>query len=252
MEWPGGSQAGIDSEHEEFAASDFHFAPSPLVADSLRADGVPDEKILTTSYGWDPERIASSSSPPRPAHGDEIRFLFVGTVCLRKGAHRLVDAWKRAGSPGRLILAGAIASDFPKHFVESLNDPTIELLGYTSNIGSVFQSADVFVFPSFEEGGPMVTYEAMGAGLPVITTPMGAGAIAREGEGAIILPPDDPEAWAGAIRLLATNADLRAEMGRLSAARAPLFTWKQCARTRIELLREALARRECSLAAAVE
>lgn len=252
LEWtPPFPQEVIDAERRQFDAADLHFAPSPMVADALRAEGVPDEKILATSYGWEPERIVGAPEPTRRA-GGETRFLFVGSICLRKGVHRLIDAWRRAGSPGRLVLAGRVADDFPRHFVEALDDPTIELPGYTTNIGPVFRSSDVFVFPSFEEGGPLVTYEAMGAGLPVITTPMGAGTIAHDGEGAIILPPDDPEAWAEAMLRLASDPDLRAEMGRQGAARAAQFTWEKCAETRIKLLSGALARRECSLAATVE
>ena len=48
---------------------------------------------------------------------------------------------------------------------------------YTSDIALAYREADFFAFPSLEEGGPLVTYEAMANGLPVLTSPMRAGGV---------------------------------------------------------------------------
>ena len=56
------------------------------------------------------------------------------------------------------------------------------VIDFVADVRALYRTADVFVFPSLEEGGPQVTYEACGCGLPVITTPMGAAESARQNQ----------------------------------------------------------------------
>ena len=67
-------------------------------------------------------------------------------------------------------------------------------MDYTRDIAFAYREADFFAFPSLEEGSPLVTYEAMANGLPVLTSPMGAGGIVRDGKDGIIVSPYDEEA----------------------------------------------------------
>lgn len=227
----------IAEERADLLHCHYVFAPSPLVANSLRAEGVPEEKILSVSYGWGPDRIQQYQPDNSHLMAGRLRVLFVGLICLRKGVHRLLEAWKAAGVDGELILAGRVDPAFESRWGEELRAPNIRLLGFVSNISEVFRSADVFAFPSFEEGSPLVTYEAMASGLPVVVSPMGAGGIVREGEGGMILAPEDTTGWAAAFRRLAAEPALRFEMGRQAARRAAEFTWDRCAEVRLRALR---------------
>jgi glycosyltransferase involved in cell wall biosynthesis len=74
-------------------------------------------------------------------------------------------------------------------------------------------SAEIFLFPSRDEGHPNVVIEAMAAGLPVISTPVGAIAeTVIDSVTGFIVPTQDPEALAEKIRLLITDQDLRRKM----------------------------------------
>ncbi|MEG4235840.1 glycosyltransferase family 4 protein [Microcoleus sp. Pol11C3] len=97
-----------------------------------------------------------------------------------------------------------------------------------------------FAFPSLEEGSPLVTYEAMANGLPVLTSPMGAGSIARDGKDGIIVSPYDEEALVTGLQQLAGCAELRLRMSDSARSRAQEFTWEKVARRRAELVLERL------------
>ena len=102
-----------------------------------------------------------------------FRALFVGTICVRKGVPQLLAAWKKSGVEGELLLVGKVEPAIRPLLEPYLENNSVRALGFTSDVGRLYKSADVFVFPTLEEGGPQVTYEAAGCGLPIITTPMG-------------------------------------------------------------------------------
>jgi glycosyltransferase involved in cell wall biosynthesis len=228
------TDAKIQRENYKLALADFVFAPSPKVEESLRENGVPAEKILPCSYGWDPDRLRGTAPSP-PAKGG-VTVLFVGTLLVRKGIHLLLDAWSRAGIAGRLRLAGTVPADIAAHCAKHLNRPDVECLGFVGDVGSAFAAADIFAFPSLEEGGPMVVYEAMASGLPVVVSPMGAGRIVRHGLDGFVIDPYDRDAWIETLRRLAADAELRRTMGAAARQRAREFTWAQAGRRRGALL----------------
>lgn len=201
--WPvmdGIDEASVALEAQELGLADRVFAPSPGVRASLEDLGVETSHILSTSYGFDPARLVGTS-----------RAL-------------LFEAFARAGMNARLVIAGRIAPDIAHAHAEFLARPDVIALGHVSDVGAVYRSADAFVFPSLEEG-PMVTYEAMGAGLPVVVSPMGAGAIARDGLDGYVVPPHDADAFAAALARLADDPTARASLGASAKARALDFTW---------------------------
>lgn len=221
-------------EAVEMALADAVFCPSPMVSESMRFIGVAENKLLETSYGWEPARLHGSSRALPPADGPT--FLFVGLVCFHKGAHILVEAWEKAGIRGRLLLAGQVEPEFKALFGKRLERPDIVQLGFVRDIGAVYRSADWFIFPSLAEGGPQVTYEAGGCRVPAIVTPAGAGHMTRDGQEGLVIASHDPAQWAAAIRDVAGKPDLREKMAARAEARAQLFTWAQVGARRIELL----------------
>jgi len=224
----------IAEENRKLLLADSVFCPSPMVRSSMLENGVAEEKLLDSSYGWAPERFPSTELPA-PENPVPV-FLFAGTLCLRKGVLLLLEAWKRAAINGELVLCGGIDPAIESTLSQHLGRKNIRHITYTRNIGEVFRMADVFVFPSLEEGGPMVTYEAMAHGIPPLVTAMGAGAIVENGISGMVLPDLDVDAWAAAIVEFAENRDKRQAMGNNARERAALFTWKEVAARRAGLL----------------
>lgn len=228
------SESQIAEENRKLELSDAVFCPSPMVRKSMLDNGVAEEKLMPTSYGWAPERFPSIDAPRR--ENAEPVFLFTGTLCIRKGVLLLLEAWKKAKIRGKLLLCGGVYSDIEAAMERHRTTPGIEHIAYTKNIGEVYRQADLFIFPSLEEGGPMVTYEAMAHGIPPLVTAMGAGAIARDGVDGVVLPDFDVDAWAAAMTEMAENREKREAMGRNARERAAEFTWKEVAARRARLL----------------
>ena len=107
------------------------------------------------------------------------------------------------------------------------------VLDFVRDIGALYRSADIFVFPSLEEGAPLVTYEAAACGLPVITTPMGAASIVRHNREGLVIDPYDSASWIAAIRVFSREIPERRRSMRTAAVeRAQSFHWSAVARRR--------------------
>ena len=208
----------------EFAEADYITVPSPFVYDSMVERGIPEKKLILIPFGVTLEKFGSSCGPlARPS----FVALFVGEVGLRKGVPYLLQAWAELNlKNAELWLAGAVASDIKKVLSKYRNRKDIKHLGFVKNVPELMAKADIFVFPSIEEGSALVTYEAMAAGLPVVTT-ANSGSVVRDGQEGFVLPIREVGALKEKIKLLYNERDLREEMGERARARVQDFTWYQ-------------------------
>lgn len=91
----------------------------------------------------------------------------------------------------------------------------IHFLGYRTDIQELYQTADLFVMPSFREGLPRSLMEAMAAGLPCIVSNIrGNVDLIHNNINGILCDPKDETAFAKAIVNLFNNETVRTEMGR--------------------------------------
>lgn len=230
----------IDREDELISEATHVFSPSPMVTQSLIEAGVPNAKILETSNGWSPERINQKRVvPPKPPG---LNVLFMGRVCVRKGAHLLLRAWAASGVKGRLTLVGNIEPVIRERCAAWLNRDDVSAVGRVTDVVPRYRSADVFALPSVEEGDPLVTHEAMACGLPCVLSPMGAGAVARHGIDALVHDPFDTDWWIDTFQRLSRSPDERQSIGRAAELRARFFTWEEVARRRYGLLQSIVHR----------
>lgn len=107
-----------------------------------------------------------------------------------------------------------------------------------------YAEADVFVFPSFEEGMPNVVLEAMASGLPIVATDIYAHrGLVKDGKNGFLVPAGDAGGIRTALEALAGDATLREAMGQASRAMAVEYSWERTARTYLELSRQAVQAR---------
>lgn len=203
--------------------ADYLFAPSDFVVDCLVEAGVPPERIVKIPYGVDPSRF-------RPPAGDRpnepFRALFVGQIGVHKGVPSLLEAWRRLSLPGaELVLVGPV-NRVGRKLLERSGDVCRWVGALPKHeVHRWFAASDIFVFPSLAEGSALVTYEAMAAGLPLVTTP-NSGSVMRDGVDGFLVPPRDVDALCDRIRFLHDHPDVRHGMGR--RARAVIqegYTW---------------------------
>ena len=94
----------IQREDPEISLADFIFCPSPEVKKSYLESGVPDRKLISSSYGWSPKRFADISQ--KKLLSETLTVLFEGYIFVRKAVHLLLRAWEKSGIKDRLLLYG--------------------------------------------------------------------------------------------------------------------------------------------------
>lgn len=110
--------------------------------------------------------------------------------------------------------------------------------GLTDNVPDVLRNADLFVFPSFYEGMPMVLAEAMAAGLPIVAAAVGGiPDMLEDGENALLCKPD-AALVATAVERLLSDEGLRKTLGTAARGRAADFSSDAMARAYLDVYRQ--------------
>jgi len=178
--------------------------------------------------------------------------LFVGRLSQKKGAHIVVKAMDEviaAHPDAALVLVGskwygANAEDSyvrqVRQMVEALNTKTV-MTGFLppAQVTSHYYLGDIFICASqWREPLARIHYEAMAAGLPIITTDRGGNAEVVEGAGNGIIISDysQPQAFADAIKFLLAHPDIALNMGKTGRRLAEeKYSWERVARDLMDL-----------------
>lgn len=212
---------------------------SPHTAGVLAADyGVAPARIAVALPGVDPRERAQGGHPPR--------LLTVGTVTPRKGHDVLIAALARirdlpwtSTMAGSLDRAPSCAAALRAHVAASGVAGRVTLAGEISDqaLTELYRRADLFVLPSRYEGYGMVFADALASGLPVVACAAGAVAGTVPADAALLVPVDNAEALAGALRRLLTDPAMRRAMADAAwAAGQKLPTWESCAQAAAKVL----------------
>ncbi|OKH41532.1 glycosyl transferase family 1 [Calothrix sp. HK-06] len=185
------------------------------------------------NLGLNPQQVFVLPNPtelplqtPQRLNANKVTLLFCGRVGQRKGAFDLIRAFAKLPAQqqncSELILAGDGDIEQGQKLVESLNiEKHINFLGWLNSEqrDKLLASADVFVLPSYNEALPMAILEAMGWGLPVISTPVGGiPELVISNKNGFLVSPGDIQQLYEAMQTLIENKALRLSLG--NAARA--------------------------------
>jgi glycosyltransferase involved in cell wall biosynthesis len=150
---------------------------------------------------------------------DDVQIILtVGRVTDQKAHLELVEAFARIinqHSKTYLIIIGAkIDKPYLNRLEELISSKALVdrvlLLGARRDIPNWLAAADIFVFPSKYEGLPVALSEALVAGLPCISTNVGAiPELIRHEETGLLVPLNDVLAIASSISGLLNNEVLR-------------------------------------------
>jgi glycosyltransferase involved in cell wall biosynthesis len=190
---------------------------------------VPSNRVSVVCPGTD-----TCAKHVRTPHA-HLQLLAVGSIVPRKGYDLLVAALARLiDLPWQLVIAGdctrsaEAVRQLEGEIARLKLDERVVLRGAlsTDEVASLYEASDLFVLPSRFEGYGMAYAEAIAHGLPVIGTTAGAiPEVVPEGAG-ILVPVDDVDALASALRRMMENP---AERERFAArARASTFpSWSE-------------------------
>lgn len=119
---------------------------------------------------------------PEIGCGRKLNLIFVGFIRNAKGIHCLMDLWVELKKKSidflfRVVGDGEMFQEV-QEFIEN-NDLGNNVILYGKiddriQINDLLKCSDLFVFASLSEGSPRVVIEAMGCGIPVISTPVGS------------------------------------------------------------------------------
>jgi glycosyltransferase involved in cell wall biosynthesis len=224
-----------ETEREALAAAARVVVTSEATARIVVADyDVPPHHVSVVRPGNDPV-------PPAPGSNDGVvRLLSVGSVVPVKGYDLLAAAVAMLGDmPWRLTIAGdrtrdvATAARLDADISAYGLGDRVEVLGAVppERMIELYLAADVFVLASRFEGYGMALTEAIGHGLPVVSTIAGAIPDTVPAGTGLLVPPDDAAALTQALRhLIGDHAERRRLATNARAAGARFPTWQDSAR----------------------
>jgi glycosyltransferase involved in cell wall biosynthesis len=125
---------------------------------------------------------------------ERLRFVVAGPIAIS------TDAVKNA--PANMSFIGPVTRD---------------------RVSSLYQSADLFVFPTLSDGFGITQLEAMAHGLPVIATP-NCGEVVEHGLNGLIVPPRNANALAEAILAIVCDAKRFESMAAAATETAGRFS----------------------------
>ena len=150
--------ARIDRELER---ADLILAPTAFVRRGLVAEGCEPGKIAVQPYG------ASSSSDITAdiTERESDLVLFVGQISYRKGVH-LIGSYARRMPDVRFVLVGPMVTAK----VLSSMPSNVSYIGSRSSteVNRLMHVATTLLLPSIEDACPLVVYEALACGCPVV------------------------------------------------------------------------------------
>jgi glycosyltransferase involved in cell wall biosynthesis len=170
--------------------------------------------------------LASFAVRPLPAASlaGAVRFLFIGRLLGDKGVREYVQAarlLKRLHPDVVCTLVGGLDIN-PSAIGRSeldgwVADGSIKFLGRLADVRPAIEACSVYVLPSYREGTPRTVLEAMAMGRAIVTTDApGCRETVVHGDNGFLVPVQDAEALAQAMRRFIEQPALQQRMGTRS------------------------------------
>lgn len=209
------------------------FSTSPLIC---RASS---KNVYCSSHAYrQAGEIENKSLEPTCNGLVEPYFLFVGVIKERKNVFNIVSAFielkKKYNLPHKLIIAGKGGGSYLDKINELIKKEVLEneiiFTGYVSDerLVGLYKGAEALVFPSLVEGFGFPVLEAMGVGVPVITSKTSSLSEVA-GEAALLVDPYSISEIAEAMHKIASDGNLRRDLISRGLERIKYFSWQQTA-----------------------
>ena len=210
------------------ALGKFHavVAVSRSVHETLIRTGVPPGRLHLIANAWrgvDEPLTRRAAREILGIEGDGFHVGWVGRLSHEKGPDLFLEALAllaKEGITASVVGAGREQSDLMARARRNGIADSVLWHGAVANAGRLQPAFDLFVLSSRTEGTPMVLFEAMAAGTPIVSTAVGGVPDVLGDREALLTPPENPAALADAIR--SVWRDPTAAKHRTTAARARL------------------------------
>lgn len=200
-------------------------AVSEPLCDVLVRDGVRRNRVHLIQNAWDGTVAFVDRQAARQALGvpiEGIRIGWVGRISHEKGPDVVIDALALL-SDARIALS--IVGDGDARVAAEARAAALGIAdritwhGMVHEAASLFRAFDVFVLSSRTEGTPIVLFEAMAAGVPIVATAVGGVPDVVCSREAVLVTEEDPAALAAAITDTLENPAAALERARAARRR---------------------------------
>lgn len=161
---------------------------------------------------------------PAPPHLQPVTFTLVARLLREKGVYEFVEAARQVRErfpQARFLLIGPLDSNpgaVTREEVETwVRNGWVTWLGGVEDVRPYLEQTSVFVLPSYREGLPRSTQEALAMARPVITTDVpGCRETVIHGKNGFLVPPRDAQTLAQAMVRFLESPELISRMGQAS------------------------------------
>lgn len=209
------------------------YRPQLLICNSAytaRAMPATAARVEICRYPVDPGPVTDRQARRGEAAGDAV-ILIAARMERWKGHRLLIEALGRLdGVPGwQCWVVGGAQNPSEAAYERSLHalarvrgiQHRLRWLGQREDVPSLLAAADVYCQPNEGPEPFGISFvEALNAGLPVVTTAIGAAPEIVDGACGVLVPPADPEQLSAALAALIRDGGRRARLAAAAAARA--------------------------------
>ena len=153
-------------------------------------------------------------------------LLSVGELIKRKNHETIIRAIAELQDPALIyvICGHGELEEYLKELCKRLKvDDQIYFLGYRTDILEIYPIADLFIFPSWQEGLPVALLEAMASGLPAICSDIRGNRDLIQ-ESSCLMKENTPEEYQYAIKKLLKSEETMKKLGKINKAAANDFS----------------------------
>jgi len=181
-------------ERREYALADHILVLSTFSAKSFEEAGEGPARVSVVKLGVEvgafrPAAEALEARCARVRSGAPLRVLYVGSLSYQKGVYDLAQVIEAAGERFSFTLVGPVLPEAAEVAARLGRRATVVGKVPQADLAAWYREADLFVFPTIQDGFAAVLAQARAAALPVITTANSAGTdIVNDGEDGWIVP----------------------------------------------------------------
>ena len=225
------NQKLINKELEEYKLANYISVPSIFAKNSFLEKKISEKKLIHVPLGVNLNDFYRFEKKDKK---EKIRVIYVGQLSVRKGIIYLLEAFDELSKTKNfnnieLLCLGNIDLEIEKKIKNLKKNKKISFISpkKQKDLINYYNSSDIFILPSIEEGLAMVQLQALACGVPVISTKnSGAEDIIQDGVNGLIIQPFSVNDIKNKIIYFIENKDLISKYSNKAIESSKKFTWE--------------------------
>ncbi len=226
----------IEREEREYALADQICVLSRFAYDTFVEEGVPRHKLAVIPLGADLEAFCAAPETVearcrRILSGKPLHVLTTGSLSFQKGLWDAMQIYRRLSSERfQFTWVGAPSPDAVRFLKAVQRFTDLVPSQPQGRLPQWYARADLFLFPTLQDGYGLVLAQALASALPVLATSNCAGPdLVQEGKNGWILPIRTPEAFVQRLLWCAQHRKELADMARRIPEKHRPRSWAEAA-----------------------